>query len=126
MLLVLSIFLACVLHLIWFIYFFFKQKTAYAMRISDWSSDVCSSDLPASLEGDHRQPVCSDGLDLRCAGVAGLGELARRGLQLSLGERGEIGSASWRDSVCQYWYVLVVAASLNQKHTSNTPLLSDT
>src|SRR3546814_5338543 len=32
---------------------FFKQKTAYEMRISDWSSDVCSSDLPrfVSLEG---------------------------------------------------------------------------
>src|SRR3546814_4989631 len=28
--------------------FFFKQKTAYEMRISDWSSDVCSSDLPAN------------------------------------------------------------------------------
>src|SRR3546814_6255127 len=28
---------------VWF--FFFKQKTAYEMRISDWSSDVCSSDL---------------------------------------------------------------------------------
>src|SRR3546814_10370123 len=28
--------------------FFFKQKTAYEMRISDWSSDVCSSDLPTS------------------------------------------------------------------------------
>src|SRR3546814_4456539 len=28
------------------ILFFFKQKTAYEMRISDWSSDVCSSDLP--------------------------------------------------------------------------------
>src|SRR3546814_979205 len=27
-------------------FFFFKQKTAYDMRISDWSSDVCSSDLP--------------------------------------------------------------------------------
>src|SRR3546814_10345638 len=33
--------------MIWFIvlFFFFKQKTAYEMRISDWSSDVCSSDL---------------------------------------------------------------------------------
>src|SRR3546814_4435444 len=29
-----------------FFFFFFKQKTAYEMRISDWSSDVCSSDLP--------------------------------------------------------------------------------
>src|SRR3546814_2906513 len=28
-----------------FCFFFFKQKTAYEMRISDWSSDVCSSDL---------------------------------------------------------------------------------
>src|SRR3546814_18439460 len=28
-------------------FFFFKQKTAYELRISDWSSDVCSSDLPA-------------------------------------------------------------------------------
>src|SRR3546814_10214441 len=33
-----------------FVIFFFKQKTAYEMRISDWSSDVCSSDLPLLLE----------------------------------------------------------------------------
>src|SRR3546814_164131 len=32
-----------------FVFFFFKQKTAYEMRISDWSSDVCSSDLLASV-----------------------------------------------------------------------------
>src|SRR3546814_5721576 len=31
------------------VFFFFKQKTAYEMRISDWSSDVCSSDLPPRL-----------------------------------------------------------------------------
>src|SRR3546814_3425928 len=30
-------------------FFFFKQKTAYEMRISDWSSDVCSSDLPVPM-----------------------------------------------------------------------------
>src|SRR3546814_6295609 len=36
--------LCLVLYL--FVVFFFKQKTAYEMRISDWSSDVCSSDLP--------------------------------------------------------------------------------
>src|SRR3546814_3991558 len=30
-------------------FFFFKQKTAYEMRISDWSSDVCSSDLDADI-----------------------------------------------------------------------------
>src|SRR3546814_10672895 len=33
----------------WF--FFFKQKTAYEMRISDWSSDVCSSDLSRAVTG---------------------------------------------------------------------------
>src|SRR3546814_10531992 len=31
-------------------FFFFKQKTAYEMRISDWSSDVCSSDLTLAYE----------------------------------------------------------------------------
>src|SRR3546814_5302306 len=35
----------CVLSGVFFFFFFFKQKTAYEMRISDWSSDVCSSDL---------------------------------------------------------------------------------
>src|SRR3546814_4713116 len=40
-------------------FFFFKQKTAYEMRISDWSSDVCSSDLTArgvtvvAVDQDH-------------------------------------------------------------------------
>src|SRR3546814_9124411 len=32
-----------------FCFFFFKQKTAYEMRISDWSSDVCSSDLKLAV-----------------------------------------------------------------------------
>src|SRR3546814_9816893 len=35
-------------------FFFFKQKTAYEMRISDWSSDVCSSDLVVGLAGLDR------------------------------------------------------------------------
>src|SRR3546814_5967304 len=33
------------------LFFFFKQKTAYEMRISDWSSDVCSSDLDRDQRG---------------------------------------------------------------------------
>src|SRR3546814_5276582 len=38
-------------------FFFFKQKTAYEMRISDWSSDVCSSDLPTLVRlGMERGP----------------------------------------------------------------------
>src|SRR3546814_13721793 len=36
------------------VFFFFKQKTAYEMRISDWSSDVCSSDLD-KLEHRYRE-----------------------------------------------------------------------
>src|SRR3546814_9550811 len=47
MTLILFIFLLCMYKMFMFIMFifFFKQKTAYEMRISDWSSDVCSSDL---------------------------------------------------------------------------------
>src|SRR3546814_6684000 len=40
-----SLLVYCFLYLL-FVFFFFKQKTAYEMRISDCSSDVCSSDLP--------------------------------------------------------------------------------
>src|SRR3546814_18770306 len=54
-------FLSKVKLLLLFFVFFFKQKTAYEMRISDWSSDVCSSDLPASVA-------------LRLAGSASLAE----------------------------------------------------
>src|SRR3546814_4515776 len=41
------------------VFFFFKQKTAYEMRISDWSSDVCSSDLdtPARVPAVQDVPV---------------------------------------------------------------------
>src|SRR3546814_5013404 len=47
----------CVAYMSYF--FFFKQKTAYEVRISDWSSDVCSSDLLALLLAENRdQHVC--------------------------------------------------------------------
>src|SRR3546814_10236724 len=39
------------------VYVFFKQKTAYEMRISDWSSDVCSSDLRCGI-GQPVQSLC--------------------------------------------------------------------
>src|SRR3546814_10302637 len=38
-------------------FFFFKQKTAYEMRISDWSSDVCSSDLECGEDQRGRTPA---------------------------------------------------------------------
>src|SRR3546814_8090228 len=41
------------------VFFFFKQKTAYEMRISDWSSDVCSSDLWSRMELQTRRRNCN-------------------------------------------------------------------
>src|SRR3546814_5430835 len=41
----------CLLCCILYFFFFFKQKTAYELRISDWSSDVCSSDLDVASIG---------------------------------------------------------------------------
>src|SRR3546814_8718236 len=41
-------------------FFFFKQKTAYEMRISDWSSDVCSSDLLAAVDEQINTAVAVD------------------------------------------------------------------
>src|SRR3546814_11592032 len=48
------------LFILVFFFFFFKQKTAYEMRISDWSSDVCSSDLPERHRPETR-PVLEIG-----------------------------------------------------------------
>src|SRR3546814_7563400 len=47
-------------------FFFFKQKTAYELRISDWSSDVCSSDLPvlAQYVEQRQQRHAEDGEDI--------------------------------------------------------------
>src|SRR3546814_6232229 len=47
------------------LFFFFRQKTAYEMRISDWSSDVCSSDLG---QDDARQRAARRNGVGRCAG----------------------------------------------------------
>src|SRR3546814_7707077 len=56
-------------------FFFFKQKTAYGMRISDWSSDVCSSDLGIASAIELRSPSLSSWLggainELRLVGFA--------------------------------------------------------
>src|SRR3546814_1251921 len=66
-----------------FVCFFFKQMTAYEMRISDWSSDVCSSDLSGGA---------SDGALL--AGVVGAGGAWRVHQQRQQRERGRDGRAS--------------------------------
>src|SRR3546814_7880832 len=51
------------------VFFFFKQKTAYEMRISDWSSDVCSSDL-----------IVDDGVAAVFDLAVGLKLMARQGM----------------------------------------------
>src|SRR3546814_1575347 len=110
------------------LYFFFKQKTAYKMRISDWSSDVCSSDLSyehsaaavsvyldqsASHVGDAANDSFTAIEDLRGSGfddilsgdsganrLEGLGgDDALHGLD---GNDDQIGRASCRERVCQY------------------------
>src|SRR3546814_7346473 len=71
------------------LFFFFKQKTAYEMRISDWSSDVCSSDLVLA-ERDARRLVDH-----------GMAEVAARRTGVHR-PRHQIGRASCRERVCQY------------------------
>src|SRR3546814_12936655 len=46
-----------------FLFFFFKQKTAYEMRISDWSSDVCSSDLRVIAFLAQNDVISAAGID---------------------------------------------------------------
>src|SRR3546814_15093708 len=45
------------MRLFFLLFFFFKQKTAYAVRISDWSSDVCSSDLQNVFAHEDAAPL---------------------------------------------------------------------
>src|SRR3546814_5469067 len=52
-------------------FFFFKQKTAYEMRISDWSSDVCSSDL-VQMGGGRAAAGQHEGRQRRQPGIEGV------------------------------------------------------
>src|SRR3546814_6599189 len=76
------------------VFFFFKQKTAYEVRISDWSSDVCSSDLLAPRIGmifAGRRNGC--GLALYLRRVTGIiAEGVRRGRHVVI-ERVHVGLA---------------------------------
>src|SRR3546814_1480567 len=108
-------------------FFFFKQKTAYEMRISDWSSDVCSSDLVFGGEqlfqmrriivaehalfaariadpGDHAGVVQFVGEDHAARQQLSQRRERRIVRDIAAGEQqcAKIGSASCRESVCQY------------------------
>src|SRR3546814_1064933 len=79
--------------------FFFKQKTAYEMRISDWSSDVCSSDLGSWIDEDEFARALSNKMRRQTAD----NDKAGQGNDLAHADRGlKIGRASCRERVCQY------------------------
>src|SRR3546814_20091774 len=117
-------------------FFFFKQKTAYDMRISDWSSDVCSSDLRSAPD----RAACP-WLRLRLSVDAGpswhLHQAARAPTRPSpaaiwidcarpvapsfaaaLRRWKQIGRESCRERRCQYVYISVGARSLKKKTKS--------
>src|SRR3546814_2433732 len=92
----------CILLIIMFCYsvfffFFFKQKTAYGLRISDWSSDVCSSDLPARRAAFGGQRGGGDRRVDRPFLLSAPCPLCARDRVVS-----EIGRASCRERVWQY------------------------
>src|SRR3546814_1193747 len=96
-------------------FFFFKQNTAYDMRISDWSSDVCSSDLQAGAASfalpllwrgaRHLQPGL-DGLPLDTGGgdatsLSLISPFLLERVDVYQGRVPEIGRASRRGRACQ-------------------------
>src|SRR3546814_3488937 len=100
-------------------FFFFKQKTAYEMRISDWSSDVCSSDLELADrsvealiddaahrlgEGGVADPVQHHLRDGALAAFGFAGGFIIDGLRQALegAVMVQLGRASCRERVCQY------------------------
>src|SRR3546814_16236418 len=94
------------------LFFFFKQKTAYEMRISDWSSDGCSSDL---AEADAAESNRSAALAPRPVDQhRDLGAPGGEQLQEAEGAL-PIGRASCRERVCQNVSIAVAAVSLKKK-----------
>src|SRR3546814_12807899 len=123
-------FIACEFLCLFVVVFFFKQKTAYELRISDWSSDVCSSDLEDGrrpdgalepVEGvgheirpDRRPDAVSErrdasgagraeGMERRAVGVVdGVGDdLGRDRPERDADGEDQIGRAAWRERGCQ-------------------------
>src|SRR3546814_5955975 len=98
-------------------FFFFKQKTAYELRISDWSSDVCSSDLGDAVDDNlenrpAREALLIIGKNALLAGRASKQRFGDKVAQEILAaaderfvanrlEQGQIGRASCRERVCQ-------------------------
>src|SRR3546814_4603487 len=99
--------MVCYGALISYFCFCFKQKTAYEMRISDWSSDVCSSDLEHARIGVEQRRVHPRRRGIRTRAevdvddrFVGIPAEEQRHLTGIFGL--EIGRASCRERVCQY------------------------
>src|SRR3546814_10481981 len=83
-------------------FFFFKQKTAYEMRISDWSSDVCSSDLAhVNALYDELRIALHAVWQRRWTALAAAWAICLLGW-LAVAQIPKIGRASCRERVCQY------------------------
>src|SRR3546814_10168434 len=102
------------------ILFFFKQKPAYELRISDWSSDVCSSELILGedflVSGVHLVAVRLERLRDHAPSAEGHDRTLERRIRLKPDDDlvGEIGRAPCRERVCQYVSISVVAGSLTE------------
>src|SRR3546814_6377046 len=92
-------------------FFLFKQKTAYEMRISDWSSDVCSSDLLMDVVQKHTREAGVRDLERQIATV--IRKVTKKLVESpttksititkdAIHKYLEIGRASCRERVCQY------------------------
>src|SRR3546814_14341789 len=114
---------------------FFKQKTAYEMRISDWSSDVCSSDLyfahacvfAAQTLAGHLQ-VSNDKNNtwtrIQAADAQSRSQMKLKSISSKVYRAilavSQIGRASCRARVCKYVSISVVSVSLKKKYTKNS------
>src|SRR3546814_6646005 len=109
-------------------FFFFKQKTAYEMRISDWSSDVCSSDLfdaalvaVVGLVMRAVQPALESPERIAGARLLDLDHVGAQVGQQHAGRRAgneralQLGRASCRERVCQFVKIEVGAVSFKNK-----------
>src|SRR3546814_14232926 len=117
------------------IFFFFKQKTAYEMRISDWSSDVCSSDLglavrSAVVAGVRGRVVVGHGtrrfrrrrrrggrlrVGFEQGRLGGLGRHRRPYAEGRSPAAADIGRSSCREGVCPSVEISVAAVSLKKQ-----------
>src|SRR3546814_1369805 len=115
----------CLFSLSHTFYFFFKQKTEYERRISDWSSDGCSSDLvlfgkPPKMHRDARRPrhsrwvsLSTDTLDLHEAGLRVLAHptVASKSFLVTIGDR-SVGGLTARDQMVGPWQLPVADCAI--------------